>query len=65
MLHRSVPCMRAFTQATERWPDLTKGNETTYNSNMNTVLVYKSIKAYGQEAISLKGRSTIAINSKH
>ena len=36
LLHRSVPCMRAFTQATERWPNPAKGNETAYNLNMNT-----------------------------
>ena len=28
LLHRSVPCMRAFTQATEGWPNPTKGDET-------------------------------------
>ncbi|KAL9045147.1 MAG: hypothetical protein Q9214_001770 [Letrouitia sp. 1 TL-2023] len=40
LLHRSVPCMRAFTQATERWPDPTKGNETAYSLTMNTGLSF-------------------------
>lgn len=40
LLHRSVPCMRAFTQATERWPNPTKGNETAYNLTMNTELPF-------------------------
>lgn len=40
LLHRSVPCMRAFTQATERWPDPTKGNETAYSLTMNTDLSF-------------------------
>ena len=40
LLHRSAPCMRAFTQATERWPNPTKGNETAYNLSMNTELPF-------------------------
>lgn len=40
LLNRSVPCMRAFTQATERWPDPVKGNETAYNLAMNTDLSF-------------------------
>lgn len=40
LLHRSVPCMRVFTQATERWPNPTKGNETAYNLTMNTKLSF-------------------------
>lgn len=40
MLNRSVPCMRGFAQATEKWPDSTKGNETAYNVAMNTDLSF-------------------------
>ena len=40
LVHRSVPCMRAFTQATERWPDPTNSNETAYNLTMNTDLSF-------------------------
>lgn len=40
LLHSSVPCMRAFTRATERWSDPTKGNETAYSLAMNTDLSF-------------------------
>ena len=40
LFRNSVPCMRAFTQATERWPNPTKGNETAYNLAMNTELPF-------------------------
>lgn len=40
LLNRSVPCMRAFTQATERWPGPAKSNETAYNLAMNTDLSF-------------------------
>ena len=39
-LHRSVPNMRAFTQATEKWPNSTKGNETAHNLTMKTNLSF-------------------------
>lgn len=40
LLHRSVPCMRAYTQATERWPNPNRSNETAYNLAMNTDLAF-------------------------
>ena len=40
LINRSVPCMRAFTQATRKWPDPSKGNETAYNLAMNTDLSF-------------------------
>ncbi|KAF4628136.1 hypothetical protein G7Y89_g10015 [Cudoniella acicularis] len=40
LLNRSVPCMRAFTQATEKWPSPMNGNETAYNVAMNTHLSF-------------------------
>ena len=39
-LHRAVPFMRAFTQATEKWPNPTKGNETAFNLTMETNLPF-------------------------
>ena len=40
MIHRSVPCMRTFAQATKKWPGTTKGNETAYNLAMDTDLSF-------------------------
>ena len=39
-LHRTIPFMRAFTQATEKWPNPTKSNETAYNLTMKTNLSF-------------------------
>ena len=39
-LHHAVPFMRAFTQATEKWPNPTKANETAYNLTMDTNLPF-------------------------
>ena len=40
LINRSVPCMRAFIQATKTWPNPSKGNETAYNLAMNTDLPF-------------------------
>lgn len=40
MLNRSIPCMRRFAQATEKWQDSIRGNETAYNIAMNTDLSF-------------------------
>ncbi|KAL9094496.1 MAG: hypothetical protein Q9165_003346 [Trypethelium subeluteriae] len=40
MVNRSVPCMRNFSQASIKWPESTKGNETAYNLAMNTNLSF-------------------------
>lgn len=40
LLNRSVPCMRAFAQATQKWPAPTKSNETAYNVALNTDLSF-------------------------
>lgn len=40
MVNRTVPCMAAFVQATEKWPNSTKGNETAYNIAMKTELPF-------------------------
>jgi hypothetical protein len=40
MINRSVPCMRALTEATRRWPEPEKGSETAYNVAMDTELSF-------------------------
>ncbi|KAI9707017.1 MAG: hypothetical protein M1820_004605 [Bogoriella megaspora] len=40
LVNRSVPCMRTYLEATEKWPDSIKGNETAYNIAMKTDLSF-------------------------
>ena len=40
LLRRTIPFTRAFTQATEKWPNPTKDNETAYNLAMETDLQF-------------------------
>lgn len=40
LIKRSVPCMRAFTKASGRWPASTKATETAYNVAMDTELSF-------------------------
>ena len=68
LLHRSVPCMRAFTQATERWSDPTTGNETAYGLAMNTELsFFDHLKANPDLAAEfgkyMKSQSTVHIGA--
>lgn len=40
LINGSIPCMRAFPEATQRWNDSTKRNETSYNIAMGTDLSF-------------------------
>jgi len=40
LINMSIPCMRAFPEATQKWDDSTKRNETSYNIAMGTGLSF-------------------------
>lgn len=60
----SVPCMRAFPEATQKWPGATKRNETAYNIAMNTDLsFFEHLKANPELSLEfgryMKSQSTV------